>query len=78
VVRRTWKQDRVFFLLGDGSVTSLPVAWTDVVEPDVFVAAGAGRSAFRVEDLVVLVELVEVLRPVDGRKSGVRRTLPSV
>jgi hypothetical protein len=69
VVRRTWRQDRVFFLLGDGTVTSLPTAWTDAVEPDVFVTVAAGRSAFRVEDLVVLAELVEVLRPKRGRTS---------
>jgi hypothetical protein len=58
-VRRTWKQDRVFILVGDGTVSSLPTAWTDVVEPDVFVTAAAGRSAFRVEDLVALAELID-------------------
>jgi hypothetical protein len=68
LLRRTWRQDRVFFLLADGTVTSLPVAWTDVVEPDVFVTAAAGRSAFRVEDLVVLAELIEVLWPTGGRE----------
>jgi hypothetical protein len=77
-VRRTWKQDRVFILLGDGTVSSLPTAWTDVVEPDVFVTAAAGRSAFRVEDLVALVELIGVLRLAGGRKRRVRRTSPSV
>jgi Family of unknown function (DUF5372) len=71
-------QDRVFFLLGDGTVTSLPTAWTDVVEPDVFVTAAAGRSVFRVEDLVALAELIEVLRRAGGRKKRVRKTSPSV
>ena len=75
-VRRTWQQDRVFFLLEDGTLTSVPTAWTDAAEPDVFVAVAAGRSAFRVEDLLVLAELVDALRPTSGRKSRVRRTTP--
>jgi len=62
-VRRTWRQDRVFFVLEDGTLTSLPTAWTDSVEPDVFVSVAAGRSAFRVADLLALAELVEVHRP---------------
>jgi hypothetical protein len=69
-VRRTWRQDRVFFVLGDGTLTSLPSAWTDVVEPDVFVTVAAGRSAFRVADLLALAELIEAQRLSSGR-SGV-------
>jgi hypothetical protein len=77
-VRRTWRQDRVFFLLEDGTLTSMPTAWTDVVEPDVFVSVAAGRSPFRVTDLLVLAELAEVLCPTSGRKRRVRRTSPLV
>ena len=77
-VRRTWQQDRVFFFLEDGTLTSVPTAWTDAAEPDVFVAVAAGRSPFRVEDLVVLAELVEALRPACDRKRRVRRTSPSM
>ena len=51
-VRQTWGEDRVFFLDEDGTLKSLPTAWTDVAEPDVFVAMAAGRSPFRVEDLL--------------------------
>jgi hypothetical protein len=46
-VQQTWKQDRVFFFGDDGTMQSLPTAWTDAAEPDVFVALAAGRSAFR-------------------------------
>ena len=77
-VRRTWRQDRVFFLLEDGTLTSLPTAWTDVVEPDVFVTVAAGRSPFRVTDLLALAELIEVRCPPPGRKRRVRRTSPHV
>jgi hypothetical protein len=77
-VRRTWQQDRVFFWLEDGTLTSVPTAWTDAAEPDVFVALAAGRSPLRVEDLLVLAELVDALRPTSTRKCRVRRTTPSV
>ncbi|MGB9113360.1 MAG: DUF5372 family protein, partial [Acidimicrobiales bacterium] len=59
-LRRTWRQDRVFFLLEDGALTSLPASWTDAIAADAFVTAAAGRSPFRVEDLLVLAELIEV------------------
>jgi Family of unknown function (DUF5372) len=39
----------------------LPVGWTDLAEPNVFVAIAAGRSWFRVVDLLELAALVEHL-----------------
>jgi hypothetical protein len=57
-LRQTWGEDRVFFLDEEGTQRSLPVGWTDAAEPDVFVAVAAGRSAFRIEDLLALAELV--------------------
>jgi hypothetical protein len=68
----------VFFLLEDGTLSSLPMAWTDAIEPDVFVSASAGRSAFRVQDLLELSELIEVLQPVKRRKRRVRPTTPEM
>ena len=41
----------------------MPAAWTSVVPEDVFVAVAAGRSRFRVQDLVDLAALVLRLRP---------------
>ena len=57
-LRQTWGEDRVFFLDENGTQWSLPVAWTDAAEPDVFVAVAAGRSALRVDDLVALADLI--------------------
>jgi hypothetical protein len=34
------------------------VGWTDAVEPDVFVSFAAGRSPFRVDDLLSLSLLI--------------------
>jgi len=52
----------LFFLDEDGCQHSLPAGWTDVVEPDAFVIAAAGRSPFRFADLTALAGLVDGLR----------------
>jgi Family of unknown function (DUF5372) len=76
VVRKNnWAEDRVFFFDDDGQLTSIPAAWTDVDRPDPFVAISAGRSAFRIEDLLALAALLEGLRPA-RRRRRVRRTTP--
>ena len=62
VARRTWGEDRVFFFDEDGVQRSLPRAWTDAADVDPFVALAAGRSSFRVEDLVALAGLIDGLR----------------
>ncbi len=49
----------MFFLDEEGDQHSMPVAWTDAAEPDVFVVMAAGRAAFRISDLVALARLVE-------------------
>jgi len=51
----------VLFEDGEGCVRSLPAAWTTVAPADPFVVLSAGRSFFRVEDLLSLVPLVEGL-----------------
>ena len=61
-VQQTWRQDRVFFFGDDGTMQSLPTAWTDVAEPDVFVTIAAGRCPFRVVDLLELAEVIDGLR----------------
>jgi hypothetical protein len=60
-VRQTWSEDRVFFLDENARQFSLPVGWTDVVEPDAFVMMAAGRSPFRFADLVALRRLIDGL-----------------
>jgi Family of unknown function (DUF5372) len=62
VARRTWGEDRVFFLDEDGVQRSLPRAWTDMADVDPFAVVAAGRSPFLVEDLLALVELIGGLR----------------
>ena len=59
--RQTWGEDRVFFFSEDGTQKSLPRAWTDMADPDPFVVLGEGRSAFRIADLLQLVDLLDDL-----------------
>jgi hypothetical protein len=60
-VRHTWGEDRVFFFGDDGTQKSLPRAWTDAADVDVFVALADGRCSLRVADLLVLAEIIDGL-----------------
>ncbi|MDQ6784586.1 MAG: Y4bD/Y4pK family protein [Actinomycetota bacterium] len=69
VVRKNnWAEDRVFFFVAEGQMCSVPAGWTDVDPGDPFVVVAAGRSAFRVDDLVSLASLIEGLRTTLGEK----------
>jgi hypothetical protein len=74
---QTWRADRVFFFDDAGELASLPAEWTDVVPADPFVVVAAGRSPFRVADLLVLAGLAGVLGAGSGADRGsVTRILP--
>ena len=75
-VRQTWGEDRVFFFDQGGVQRSLPRAWTDACDVDPFVACAAGRSVFRVEDLLLLVELLDGLRQGGGSEGAVKEITP--
>jgi hypothetical protein len=59
--RLSWGEDRVFFLDDDGTQRSLPSAWTDAGGVDPFVVVAAGRSPFRVADLLDVAALLDGL-----------------
>jgi hypothetical protein len=61
--RHQWGEERVLYRNCYGHLASLPAGWTSVVAEDPFVVVAAGRSRFRVADLVDLVELIGRLRP---------------
>lgn len=65
--RSNWGEDRVFVFTADGCVRSFPAGWTDATPADPFVAVAAGRSPFRVEDLLALAGLLERLRQQAGQ-----------
>jgi hypothetical protein len=61
--RQNWGEDRVWFYDREGRLASIPTTWTDVSALDPFVVVAAGRSLFRVTDLL---ELVQEIRPLEA------------
>ncbi len=53
----------MYFYNDQGRLSSLPAKWTSVGPKDAFVELSRGRSPFRMEDLL---ELVELLREMDS------------
>ncbi len=60
----TWGEDRVFYYDSSGKLKSLLTNVTDVFSKDAFDCISAGRSAFRVDDLL------ELRHFFDKRKQG--------
>ncbi|MEW6275701.1 MAG: DUF5372 family protein [Bacillota bacterium] len=60
--RQNWGEDRVFFHDREGRLRSIPASWTSVGAIDPFVAVSAGRSFFRVEDLLALIALLQGIK----------------
>jgi Family of unknown function (DUF5372) len=60
----TWGEDRVFYYDPAGKLKSLLTNVTDVSSKDAFDRVSAGRSAFRVDDLL------ELRRLFDEREQG--------
>ena len=61
----TWGEDRVFYYDPSGKLKSLLTNVTDVVSKDAFDRISAGRSAFRVDDLLALRRLFD-----DSKQAG--------
>lgn len=57
--RQNWGEDRVWFHDRKGHLHSIPASWTDVAEVDPFVVVAAGRSLFRISDLLELAQLTQ-------------------
>ena len=64
VERRTqWGDDLIFYRDCLGYVTALPTRWTSVETEDPFLVVSAGRSRFRVTDLIDLARLIIEIQP---------------
>ena len=61
--RYCWSQDRVFYIDETDLVRSLPASWTSAVAEDPYVVVSAGRSHFRVADLLELACQLRALPP---------------
>ena len=71
-----WGEDRVCFRDDDGGLRYLPTAWTSMGPPDPFVRRSAGRSHFRVEDLLRLATLIGQQTPAQQPRPRPRRRRP--
>ena len=60
--RRSWRNECVDLHDEKKQLIAVPIAWTDAAAPDPFVVLAAGRSYFRTEDLVRLVNLFDGLK----------------
>jgi len=54
-----WGEDRVFYYGADGKLKSLRTNMTDFIARDAFDHISAGRSAFRIDDLLELRRLLD-------------------
>ena len=57
--RRAWGEDRVYFYDQGGALRRMPAEWTSAGTENLFVQVSAGRSYFRVADLLKLADLLE-------------------
>ena len=64
-VRRTWGLTRVYYYNEQNKLTTLPLSWTSLQDPDPFVTYSEGRSSFRIQDLI---ELVSILTELSAQK----------
>jgi hypothetical protein len=63
VLQRTnWGEDRVFFYGPNGALKSFPANITDVAPLDAFAHFSAGRSPFRMDDLLELHQLLDAYK----------------
>lgn len=68
--KATWGLDRVYYHDAEGTLVSMPRAWTSVRPCDPFVEVSAGRSPFRIQDLLELAALLRVLVRGEADRDG--------
>lgn len=66
--KQAWGEDRVYFQDKAKRLHHIPLGWTSVAPVDTFKAAADGRCRFRIEDLLRMADLVEILTGDAGQK----------
>ena len=69
--RNDWGEDRVVFFDTHGKLRSIRTSWTSLAERDLFAQTSAGRSWFRIDDLLRLAAEIAVLK-ARSKASGVK------
>jgi hypothetical protein len=67
----SWGEDRVFYYGPDGRLKSFLVNITDLLPVDAFIRISAGRSAFRVDDLLEMRERLDRRKREEGGPGNV-------
>jgi Family of unknown function (DUF5372) len=67
----TWGEDRVLYYGPEGRLKSFLVNITDLFPIDAFIRVSAGRSAFRVDDLLELREQLDRSKRGEGERHDV-------
>jgi hypothetical protein len=65
-----WGDDLLFYRDQCGYVTSLPTRWTSLQDEDLFPVVSAGRSHFRVTDLIDLASLITEIQSTPRALKG--------
>jgi hypothetical protein len=60
-VRQNWGEELLYYRNEEERLVSIPARWTDRVAFDPVVTISAGRSPFRLQDLLELTRLLEAL-----------------
>jgi hypothetical protein len=63
--KNNWGEDRLIYYNAQGRLCSMLASWTSLALQDAFSLASAGRSWFRVDDLLNLAALLQ-----DAREEG--------
>lgn len=64
--RKSWGRAFIDFRKKNGEMGAIPLGWTDAEQADPFLEISQGRSAFRVSELLRLVELIAAGKGAEG------------
>jgi len=64
--RRTWLKETIDCFDKNKKLITVLLDWTDAAEEDPFVILAKGKSCFRTEDLIRLVDLIDELNHEEG------------
>jgi hypothetical protein len=59
---KTWGENRVYFHDEDRHLRAMPADWTSLAAPDPFAVISAGRSWFRITDLLELTGMLNRMK----------------
>jgi hypothetical protein len=71
--RQTWGEHQVYFHDANQRLRAVPTDWTSMAALDPFVSVAAGRSCFRIVDLLELAQMI-----ARGKNWSVKGIMPQV